>query len=124
MIKKGTLLIGGQDWALRELEALEVDVAFLGTYGVSAARGFSTPDPSEAAIKRSMIKSAKRSIVLADNTKLQQTHLSAFASFENVALLITDDEGPPESVDELRAAGLTVEIAASTTASRPAKLRT
>ena len=40
---------------VRALADLRVDVAFLGTNGISAGHGFSTPDEAEAAIKRAMI---------------------------------------------------------------------
>ena len=46
-----------------------VDVAFLGTNGVSAERGLTTPDPAEAAVKRAMIAASRRSVVLADRSK-------------------------------------------------------
>ena len=53
------LLLGGRvrgktmatvdDWAIRPLADLYVDVAFLGTNGCSVERGLTTPDPAEAA---------------------------------------------------------------------------
>jgi DeoR family fructose operon transcriptional repressor len=41
--------------ALGVLRQLRVDVAFLGTNGISAEHGFSTPDPHEGAVKRAMV---------------------------------------------------------------------
>ncbi|MDF2554972.1 MAG: DeoR family transcriptional regulator, partial [Microbacterium sp.] len=42
------------------------DVAFIGTNGVSASFGLSTPDPDEAAVKRAIVASARRVVVVAD----------------------------------------------------------
>ena len=37
------------------LSDLRVDVAFLGTNGITADHGLTTPDPDEAAVKRAMV---------------------------------------------------------------------
>jgi DeoR family fructose operon transcriptional repressor len=52
-------------WALRVLSETFVDVAFLGTNGVSVQRGLTTPDVAEAATKRAMMRAARRVVVLA-----------------------------------------------------------
>lgn len=77
--------------ALDTLHRTRVDVAFLGTNGLTADHGFSTPDPDEAAMKRAMVRAARRVVVLADSAKLGQEHLVAFATLEEVDVLITDD---------------------------------
>jgi DeoR family transcriptional regulator, fructose operon transcriptional repressor len=100
-----------EDWALSELALLDVDVAFMATSGLSVTRGFSTPDPSEAAVKRAMIKSAKRSIVLADSSKVGVAYMSVFAELSNVDLLITDSGIGDAALDGLRSLGLKVEVA-------------
>lgn len=99
------------DWTLRALETVSVDVAFIGTYGVSARRGFTTPHPGEGAVKRAMISAANRSIVLADATKVGEDHLSIFASLDEVDMLITDDAASAPVIDDLRAEGLEVVVA-------------
>jgi DeoR family fructose operon transcriptional repressor len=77
--------------ALDTLRRTRVDVAFLGTNGLTAEHGLSTPDPDEAAMKRAMVRAARRVVVLADSSKLGQEHLVAFATLEDVDVLITDD---------------------------------
>jgi DeoR family fructose operon transcriptional repressor len=62
------------DATVRALADLRVDVVFLGTNGISAAHGFSTPDEAEAATKRAMVRAAQRVIVLADSSKLGREH--------------------------------------------------
>ena len=90
------------------LADLRVDVAFLGANGVSAAHGFSTPDETEAASKRAMVRSAQRVVVLADSSKLGREHLVRFASVDDVDVLVTDDEADPDVVTEIESHGIEV----------------
>ena len=56
----GKTLATVDDWALRPLADMYVDVAFMGTNGCSVERGLTTPDPAEATVKRAMIAAARR----------------------------------------------------------------
>jgi DeoR family transcriptional regulator, fructose operon transcriptional repressor len=77
-------------WALRTLEQIFVDVAFIGANGVSAKGGLTTPDPAEAEVKRTMIARSRRAIVLADHTKFESDHLVRFGELDDIDLVITD----------------------------------
>ena len=83
--------------ALAALAATRVDVAVIGTNGLTSEHGLSTPDPDEAAVKRAMIGAARRVVALADATKLGQEHLVSFADLADVDLLVTDSP-PPASI--------------------------
>ena len=96
--------------AQETLGRLRVDIAFLGTNGFSVEHGFSTPHPSEAAIKRAMVACAREVVVLADSSKLGVDHLVQFASLDDVDVLVTDAGLPEAGLAELRAAGLRVEL--------------
>ncbi|WP_062429640.1 DeoR/GlpR family DNA-binding transcription regulator [Herbidospora daliensis] len=87
---RGRTLATVDDWALRPLADIHVDVAFMGTNGISVAKGLTTPDPAEAAIKRAMIASAQRSVLLADHTKFSDTFLARFATLAEIDVVITD----------------------------------
>jgi DeoR family fructose operon transcriptional repressor len=78
------------EWALNALRDICVDVAFLGTNGFSSARGLTTPDQSEALVKRAMVGAARRRVVLSDSTKSGDDHLHRFADLADIDLLITD----------------------------------
>ncbi|GAB3179776.1 DeoR/GlpR family DNA-binding transcription regulator [Nesterenkonia halophila] len=82
------------DQALATLAARRVDVAFLGTNGLDAAFGLSTPDAAEAAVKAAMIRSARRSVLLADATKHEVSSLVRVAELSALDVLITDAEPP------------------------------
>ena len=56
---RGRTLAAVDDWALQGLRDVNVDVAFVGTNGISVERGLTTPDPAEGAVKRAMIAAAE-----------------------------------------------------------------
>lgn len=80
--------------ALDTLASVRVDVAVLGANGVSAEHGLSTPDPAEAAVKRAMIRAAKRVVALVDANKIGQEHFVSFADLDDVDILVTDSPLP------------------------------
>lgn len=75
---------------VRTIEGLRPDVAFVGTNGVSASFGLSTPDPDEAAVKRAVVEAARRVVVVADAEKLDAELLVGFAALSDIDVLVTD----------------------------------
>ncbi len=102
---RGRTLATVDAWALRALADTFVDVAFMGTNGVSVARGLTTPDQAEAAVKSAMIAAAHRSVVLADHSKVGNDCFARFAALEDVETFITDDGLDPLVADQLETAG-------------------
>ncbi|WP_349878129.1 DeoR/GlpR family DNA-binding transcription regulator [Micromonospora sp. HUAS YX12] len=98
------------DWAARALAEINVDVAFLGANAISVERGLTTPDPAEAAVKRLMLGSARRRILLADHSKVGGVSLCKHADLSDIDLLITDTGLPDADLKALQAAGLEVEL--------------
>ena len=96
-------------WTYRELEELNVDVAFLGTNGISLERGLTTPDPAEAKAKELMVRAAARRVLLADHSKFGRTSLVRHAGPADVHLIITDTAAPAGDVERLRASGVEVQ---------------
>ena len=78
--------------ALRVLDTLRVDIAFIGTNGISVRHGLSTPDSEEAAVKRAMVRSANYVVVAADSSKVGHEDFVSFAPITSVDTLITDAE--------------------------------
>ena len=77
---------------LRVLDTLRVDIAFIGTNGISVRHGLSTPDSDEAAVKRAMIASANYVVVVADSSKIGREDFVSFAPLSSVDTLVTDSE--------------------------------
>ncbi|HEV7974508.1 DeoR/GlpR family DNA-binding transcription regulator [Amycolatopsis sp.] len=78
-------------WALQALKDTFVEVAFIASNGVSAERGLTTPDSAEAMVKRAAIASARRSVLLADHTKVGNDHFARFADLSDIDTFITDN---------------------------------
>ncbi len=87
------------------------DIAFIGTNGIHAAFGLSTPDPEEAAVKAAFVHSARRIVVLADSSKLDAETLVQFASLKDLDTLITDTKPGQDLADALADAGVEVVVA-------------
>ena len=77
---------------LRVLDTLRVDIAFIGTNGISIAHGLSTPDAEEAAVKRAMVKCANYVVVVADSSKVGREEFVSFAPIDRIDALVTDAE--------------------------------
>ncbi|MEV6344717.1 DeoR/GlpR family DNA-binding transcription regulator [Actinoplanes sp. NPDC051851] len=103
---RGKTLATVDDWALRPLAEMYVDVAFMGTNGFSVERGMTTPDPAEAAVKRAMIAAARRVVLLADHTKIGNDYLARFGGPAELDLLITDNGLDDELASEVEGAGV------------------
>lgn len=76
--------------AVAAISSLRPDVAFVGTNGLSAGFGLSTPDPDEAAVKRAIVAAARRVIVLAHAEKFDTDYLVTFARLGDMDVLATD----------------------------------
>jgi DeoR family fructose operon transcriptional repressor len=103
---RGRTMAAVDDGGLRPLDHLHVDVAFMATNGLSAERGLTTPDPAEAAMKRAMIDCARRTVLLADHTKVGNDYLARFGAIDDVDLLVTDSGLDQAVADELEQHGL------------------
>lgn len=97
------------DWTARALSEINVDVAFLGTNGLSLTRGLTTPDPAEAAIKRLMLGCAQRRILLADHSKIGAISGTKHGDLADIDVLITDTGTTDQQAAELEHLGMTVE---------------
>ena len=105
---RGKTLATVDDWALRPLADLYVDVAFLGTNGCSVERGLTTPDPAEAAVKRAMIAAARRCVLLADHTKIGNDYLARFGVLSDMDVLVTDTGLDDDLAEGIENAGVRV----------------
>jgi DeoR family fructose operon transcriptional repressor len=103
-IRPGTLAAVGS-WSARELAEIFVDVAFLGTNGVSPTRGLTTPDLAEAAVKTALMRSARRTVVLADHSKFGREDFAHVADLSEVDTIITDSEVDADMAREIEEAG-------------------
>lgn len=102
-------VVGAQTNAL--LSSISADVAFLGSNGLSAVLGLTTPDAEEAAAKRLIAARSQRVIALVDSTKFGAEHLCTFADLSAIDVLITDAVPPSSLAEALNRAEIEVVIA-------------
>lgn len=108
---RGTTLATVESWALDVLAGLIVDVGFFGTNGFSAARGCTTPDTAESAVKSAMIRACRRRVLLSDHSKYGDDQFARFAALEEMDVLVTDDGLDEQAVAELNEAEIEVVLA-------------
>lgn len=96
---------------LRVLDTLRVDIAFIGTNGITTSHGLSTPDTEEAAVKRAMVRCANYVVVVSDSSKIGREEFVSFAALSEVDALITDNEIADDARAALTEHGLEVVIA-------------
>ncbi|MEV0602885.1 DeoR/GlpR family DNA-binding transcription regulator [Streptomyces sp. NPDC050315] len=96
------------DWALRAYREINADVLFLATNGFSLEGGLTTPDLAEAAVKRAVIRAARRVVLIADSAKFGQQHFARFGDLSDVDVLITDTGLSPENALAIERAGTEV----------------
>lgn len=102
---RGTTGAAVGDWTTGALADVVVDVAIIGTNGLSVARGLTTPDQSESLVKRAMVAAARKCVVLTDSSKTGDDHLHRFAQVADVDVVITDTDLDDDVAAEIRAAG-------------------
>ena len=94
------------------LASINVDVAFLGTNALSFDRGLTTPDAEEADVKHRMLAAARQRVFLVDSSKFGHESLARHAELADVDVLVTDAGATAQHRKRLKAAGVTVEVAA------------
>ena len=88
-VRSNTLATVGS-FAEDMLKRFHVDKVFLGTNGVTLDTGLSTAEMDEASIKRTMLSSAKKRIILADHSKFNKVYMNQIAPLSMADILITD----------------------------------
>lgn len=92
------------------LRRIRVDLGIFGAYSVTAQDGLMETDLDEATLKQSVVKVSSKVVGIADSSKFGITSFSVFALPEEIDLLITDTNAPPEMVESLRAQDVQVAL--------------
>ena len=72
------------------LAQLSVDKAFMGTNSLSISKGASTPNIEQAEIKKAMVASAQKVILLCSNRKLGKDSFAHFAALDQIDKLVIE----------------------------------
>lgn len=88
-IKPMTKTVVGED-AVININKYRFNIAFIGANGITMKSSITTPDVSEAVIKKEAIKLSKKSFVVTDSSKFGKVSFSKICNLEDVCI-ITDD---------------------------------
>jgi DeoR/GlpR family transcriptional regulator of sugar metabolism len=107
----GLTFVGPQAEAyFRQINA---HTCFLSATGITTSEGVTDPNLLEIQVKRAMAQSAARIVLLMDSTKFGMRSLAKIFDVRDVDVLVTDAGAPPAMLDEIRALGVDVHIAAT-----------
>ncbi|WP_082233432.1 DeoR/GlpR family DNA-binding transcription regulator [Halobacillus massiliensis] len=90
-VKEHTRAIIGT-MAVNSLKQFRFDQCFMGVNGITVEHGFTTPDPEEAAVKRTALSLSQKKYFVADSSKFGEVTFSQIADIEE-AQIITNDTG-------------------------------
>ena len=92
------------------LENIRVDKAFMGTMGFCLKNGITTTDPNEAYIKRVVAENAGQVILMADSSKAEKVSFARVSDWDQVDILISDNDIPKDFTKTLRKRGIKVRL--------------
>ncbi|SKA23789.1 DeoR/GlpR family DNA-binding transcription regulator [Consotaella salsifontis] len=91
------------------MQNIHPDLCIVGTYAVSG-RLLTDASLEVASVKRSMIKAARRAILLADSSKFQAPAFCTFGEVSDIDEIITDEDISPEHLSLLRSLDVNVTV--------------
>lgn len=83
-------------YAMKYLEEMNIDIAFLSPTGLSLDGGFTCGDYSDCELKKLVVKKAHTVVILMDRTKIDKTLPFTFCDMSDVDYLITDHTLPDD----------------------------
>lgn len=89
---RGRTLATVDHWAVDMLSSLVIDVAYLGTNGISLEHGLTTPDPAVAAVKGTAVRVARRPVLVAAHSKFGESSFCRFAQIGDFETIVTGSE--------------------------------
>jgi DeoR family transcriptional regulator of aga operon len=93
------------------IENYLLDVSFIGVDGLTVQEGCSTYDELEAHTDHAFIRRARRTVVIADSSKLGKRTFARICRTDEIGDLVTDADADPDFLTGLREAGVNVLVA-------------
>ena len=97
-------------YAERMLQDFSCSKLYLGVDGIDLEYGLSTTNLMEAGLNRAMIRTAQKTIVLADSSKFGRRGFSKICDLSDVDQIITDSNVSPHTLAQLRSQGIEVTV--------------
>lgn len=97
--------------AIHSLGELFVDKAFIGTNGITLEEGLTTPDITQAEVKKAMINIASEVIVLCDSSKFGNKAFAKVAPISKVNRVITDKGIATRMLKDFQSKDILIDVA-------------
>ncbi|MTH53501.1 DeoR family transcriptional regulator [Bacillus mangrovi] len=97
-------------FAEQNLSMIRVDKAFVAINGIHLSEGLTTPNLTEARIKKMMIQNAQSVILLSDSSKAGKICFSKVADLEEIDVLISDAGLDPAIKEDIERRGIKVQL--------------
>jgi DeoR family transcriptional regulator, aga operon transcriptional repressor len=97
--------------ATKILAEIAPSIAFLGCSGVHPEGGITNVNLPEAQVKQQILRSARRTVALADGSKIGRIELAQLCGVDEIDMVITGESASPQVVAALRERGCEVVIA-------------
>ena len=90
------------------LDKYHLDIAFIGVDGLSAQEGCTTYHEMEAQTDRNFLERSRRSVVIADNSKIGRVTFARIVALSRIDDIVTDTGAIPEGLRELGESGVRI----------------
>jgi DeoR/GlpR family transcriptional regulator of sugar metabolism len=110
MLNRDNISVSGNQ-ALRQINDINIDIAFIVPSGISAQNGLTSGNYSECELKKLVVEKARKVIVLMDNSKLDKILPYTFADLTEVDTIITDKPLPDDISKIVENAGVHIKLA-------------
>ncbi len=90
------------------LDNYHLDIAFIGVDGLSAQEGCTTFSEMEAETDRNFLERSRRSVVIADSSKIGQVTFARIVALSRIDDIVTDTGADPEHLRELAEYGVRI----------------
>lgn len=109
LLRHSSLSVVGKD-AESALSNFSCSKLYLGVDGIDLDFGITTTDMMEASLNRVMMKTAQKTIVLADSSKFQRRGFSKIADMDEIDHIITDSKIPSSTAKQIEEMGIELSI--------------
>lgn len=92
------------------LREIRVDIAFIGVDGLDILGGATIANFSEVGVKKLMMESALRSVIVADHSKFGRIALARICSLQEADMILTDDGVDEEIMQKIKKMQLDIRV--------------
>lgn len=108
-LRTSSLSVVGK-YAENALQGFSCSKLFIGVDGIDLDFGITTTDMRESDLNRAMMRTAQKTIVLADSSKFRRRGFSKIADIEDIDVIITDSNIPDKIAQAIEDRGIEIKI--------------